>query len=161
MANFQAPLSSSESRMKQAVHLRPQTKSPTALELTVAHLTPMSPSSKTHTLLSHTSGFGYDVWDPALIKWRQSTGTTINANSFSVESLKIPLKLQSGEDWLYGIGFDWAGYVVEWLTQLYLEEYMQSNIFKPLGMTRTTFHIARAPRTRASKSEYWFLRSAS
>lgn len=93
-------------------------------------------------LISHTSGFGYDVWDPVLIRWRNSTGTSINCNSFSFESLQIPLKFQPGEDWVYGIGLDWAGHVIECLTGLSLEDYMQSKIFKPLGMTRTTFRIS-------------------
>ena len=97
-------------------------------------------------LLSHTSGFGYDVMDPMLIKWRQSIGSDINCvNSFTLEALKIPLRFQPGDSWMYGVGCDWAGYTVEKLTGLSLEEYMQQNIFKPLGMTSTTFRVADYP----------------
>ena len=49
------------------------------------------------------------------------------------------MKFQPGEGWVYGIGLDWAGCVVEKLSGVSLEAYMQSNIFKPLGMKSTTF----------------------
>ena len=52
---------------------------------------------------------------------------------------------EPGEGWVYGAGVDWAGVTIERLTKSTLEEYMQSNIFQPLGMASSTFMIARHP----------------
>lgn len=103
-------------------------------------------------LLTHSSGFGYDVWDPDLVRWRQSIGSDLNSNSFSYESLKIPLRFQPGEGWLYGIGLDWAGQVVERLTGQSLEDYLQENVFQPLGMTSTTFRIVEHPELQSRRA---------
>lgn len=105
-------------------------------------------------LLSHSSGFGYDTWDPELIKWRESQGFT--PTPFSLESLKTPLKFQPGEGWVYGTGLDWAGHLVETLTGLSLEAYMQKHIFQPLGMTSTTFRIASHPELHARRADIGF-----
>lgn len=54
----------------------------------------------------------------------------------------MPLLFQPGESWMYGVGNDWAGRVVEKLTNSSLEEYMKKNIFEPLGMDSTTFLVS-------------------
>jgi CubicO group peptidase (beta-lactamase class C family) len=51
-----------------------------------------------------------------------------------------PLVFQPGTDWVYGTGIDWAGKVVEQVSKKSLEDFMQENIWGPLGMTNTTFH---------------------
>ncbi|KAK5038143.1 hypothetical protein LTS07_001612 [Exophiala sideris] len=98
-------------------------------------------------------GFGYDSWDSDLVRWRQSIGSELNSNSFAYESLKIPLKFQPGEGWLYGIGLDWAGQVIQKLTGQSLEDYMQDNIFQPLGMTSTTFRILDHPELQPKRAD--------
>ncbi|KAI1615242.1 beta-lactamase/transpeptidase-like protein [Exophiala viscosa] len=104
-------------------------------------------------LLTHSSGFGYDSWDADLITWRQSIGSDINSNSFSYESLKIPLKFQPGEGWIYGIGLDWAGQIIQKLTGQSLEDYTQDHIFQPLGMTSTTFRIVDHPELQSKRAD--------
>ncbi len=54
-----------------------------------------------------------------------------------------PARLSPGEGWVYGTGIDWAGQVLEKLTGKLLSEYMEENIFKPLGLASTTFHPVR------------------
>ena len=44
-----------------------------------------------------------------------------------------------------GIGLDWAGHVVETLSGLSIEDYMDEHIFKPLGMSSTTFRMPKRP----------------
>lgn len=44
-----------------------------------------------------------------------------------------------GSGWSYGQGLDWAGKVVEVLTGMKLEDYMQENIWSRVGMSNTTF----------------------
>ena len=104
--------------------------------LTSSHL-----SINSH-LLTHSSGLGYDVFDPELVKWSAAIGRSMSSNSFSLEALDVPLKFQPGEGWVYGIGIDWAGHVIETLANSSLEEYMRQHIFGPLDMSSTTFRIA-------------------
>lgn len=51
-----------------------------------------------------------------------------------------PLVFQPGTNWGYGTGLDWAGKIVELVSKQSLEDFMQENIWTPLGMTSTTFH---------------------
>lgn len=97
-------------------------------------------------LLTHSSGFGYDVFDPDLIHWRETTNPGTDFTPYSREALNIPLKFQPGQGWIYGIGLDWAGCIVEAVTGLTLEQYMQENIFVPLEMKSTTFRLAEHPK---------------
>jgi CubicO group peptidase (beta-lactamase class C family) len=50
---------------------------------------------------------------------------------------------QPGSGWSYGQGLDWAGRVVEVMTGMSLEEYMQENIWSRVGMSNTTFRPER------------------
>jgi CubicO group peptidase (beta-lactamase class C family) len=50
------------------------------------------------------------------------------------------LVFQPGTSWYYGPGLDWAGKVIETVSHKSLEEFMQENIWTPLGMNNTTFH---------------------
>ena len=104
-------------------------------------------------LLSHSSGFGYDVFDPNLTRWRAATKSNLNFTSYTMESLKIPLIFQPGESWTYGVGVDYAGLVVQKVTGVPLEQYMQENIFAPLGMNSTTFRIAEHPELHPRRAE--------
>ena len=50
-----------------------------------------------------------------------------------------PAQFRSGERWEYGINIDIAGRMVEVVSGLDLETYMQRHIFGPLGMPDTSF----------------------
>lgn len=63
----------------------------------------------------------------------------------SLEGFTIPLKFQPGDGWVYGVGIDWAGHVLETLSGLSIDDYMEEHIFKPLGMTSTTFRMPKRP----------------
>ena len=104
-------------------------------------------------LLTHSSGFGYDVFDPDLIQWREVTKSDLRSSSYTLEALRIPLRFQPGEGWLYGVGLDWAGYVVQILTGVPLEQYMQENICVPLGMDSTTFRMGERPELQHRRAE--------
>jgi CubicO group peptidase (beta-lactamase class C family) len=89
-------------------------------------------------LLTHTSGFGYDIWNAELLRYvghagLPGIGTGLNA------ALELPLMFDPGEKWEYGIGIDWAGKVVEAVSGQTLDAYMAEHIFAPLGMVDTGF----------------------
>jgi len=64
---------------------------------------------------------------------------------------KIPLLFEPDEGWIYGVGIDWAGLAVMRATKKNLEEYMEENIWKPLGMNSTTFSVTDHRKDLASR----------
>ena len=55
---------------------------------------------------------------------------------------KIPLLYQPGTQWVYSVSVDIQGYLVEKLSGKPLGEFMRENIWQPLGMKDTAFHVA-------------------
>ena len=92
-------------------------------------------------LLSHTSGFGYEVWDNVLASGANAglfTGMTQGADAV----LDAPLAAEPGSRWLYSISTDIAGRIVEGVSGKNLESYFQDHILRPLGMNDTSFNVA-------------------
>ncbi len=88
-----------------------------------------------HHLMTHTSGFAYDVWDARMLKYNTMHG----GPSAGVVAPLTPLIFEPGTRWQYGTGLDWTGRLVEAVSGLTLEQYMRRNILDPLGMKDTTF----------------------
>ncbi|HMD62667.1 MAG TPA: serine hydrolase domain-containing protein [Stellaceae bacterium] len=89
-------------------------------------------------LLTHTAGFGYEVWNPALIRYVTVTGMP----SFTTGKLAVlgaPLVFDPGDRWEYGINIDWVGRAIEAASGQPLDSYFGEHIFAPLGMTDTGF----------------------
>jgi CubicO group peptidase (beta-lactamase class C family) len=101
-------------------------------------------------LLTHTAGFGYDIWSPELGKYQEVTGVPGIISCQNV-ALTTPLLFDPGERWFYGINIDWAGKMVEAASGKKLGQYMAEHIFDPLGMTSTTFKITDGMRKRMAK----------
>ncbi len=57
------------------------------------------------------------------------------------ELTRYPLDFEPGSHYRYGIHIDMIGAVVEAITGMSIEEYMQENICKPLGMTSTSYRL--------------------
>ena len=89
-------------------------------------------------LLSHTSGFGYDMWNADLGRYVQDQGIPGMGTGLKA-ALKLPLAFDPGTAWEYGIGIDWAGQVIEAVSGKALDVYVRDHITAPLGMTDTAF----------------------
>jgi CubicO group peptidase (beta-lactamase class C family) len=109
---------------------------------------PRRPITLRH-LLTHTSGFAYDIWNAEMLRYQQSTGIPGISDCKRV-TLGLPLVFDPGEGWQYGIGIDWVGQTVERLSGQSLEEYFKSRIFEPLGMSDTSFILSAAQRERVA-----------
>lgn len=83
-------------------------------------------------LLTHTAGFGYSFFNERLRDWGYPAGLDEFSGDF--EDIKQPLLFQPGERWEYGVNLDWAGLALERATKTRLNDYMQKNIFQPLGL---------------------------
>lgn len=97
-------------------------------------------------VLSHCSGLTYgSSAHPVDQKYqrvgvRRSDGETLD--SFVEKLAQVPLRYQPGQQWLYSLATDVCGYLVETLSGLSFDEYLQKYIFGPLGMTDTAFYVA-------------------
>jgi methyl acetate hydrolase len=89
-------------------------------------------------LLTHTAGFVYDTWNANMNRYAQLTGLPA-ARTGKLAALSAPLGYDPGTKWEYGINIDIAGRMVEVVSGLDLEAYLQRHIFAPLGMTDTSF----------------------
>jgi len=98
-------------------------------------------------LLTHTAGFGYETWDPDLIRYVKVSGTP-STSTGKLASLRLPLVFDPGDRWEYGINIDWAGRAVEAVSGQPLEVYFREHIFAPLGMRDTDYVISSAQQSR-------------
>lgn len=97
-------------------------------------------------LLTHSSGTAYDFTTPDLVKWRQKFDSAGDNSPRPVEeAFRYPLSFQPGSSWMYGVGLDWAGKVVERVTGKTLGDHVRQSICDPLGITDAQFY----PVTRA------------
>lgn len=101
-------------------------------------------------LLTHTSGFAYDMWDADIAHYMEATGTP-GIISCQNAALAVPLAFDPGDKWEYGISIDWVGKAVEAVSGKTLDRYMQDHLLAPLGMTDTGFKIGDAQRLRLAK----------
>lgn len=89
-------------------------------------------------LLTHTSGFVYDIWDASLARYYSSQKIPGLATATRA-ALRVPIAFDPGTRWEYGIGIDWTGLLIEAASGIRLGEYFKRNITGPLGMASTAF----------------------
>lgn len=102
-------------------------------------------------LLTHTSGSGYEMMNPDLMRARGADGPPA---ATALASLTGPLAHEPGAGWTYGYGIDWAGLAVERVTGRTLDHYFADNIFTPLGMRDTGFGLWHGMPERAAATCY-------
>jgi len=98
-------------------------------------------------LLTHTSGFVYDVWNAEMLRYMEARGIP-GIISCRNAALALPLVFDPGEKWDYGIGIDWVGNAVERVSGRSLGDYLTEHVFEPIGMRDTAFKLTDERRTR-------------
>jgi methyl acetate hydrolase len=101
-------------------------------------------------LLTHTAGFGYDMWDANLGRYLQTAGLPPRGTGW-VASIRMPLVFDPGERWEYGINTDWVGRLVEAASGRPLDAYFREQIFAPLGMSDSGFVTTVEQRARQAR----------
>jgi CubicO group peptidase (beta-lactamase class C family) len=98
-------------------------------------------------LLTHTSGLTYH-WNPRLGKAYIEAGIgagLLQQPGTIGEAVKklagIPLLFQPGDLWEYSLADDVLGYLVEVVSGMPLDRFLEERIFKPLGMKDTEFFL--------------------
>jgi CubicO group peptidase (beta-lactamase class C family) len=95
-------------------------------------------------LLRHTSGIGYGRGDNEQLNnlYHEANLHTKATNKEFVEVLaNLPLYSEPGQTWHYSYSTNVCGYLVEVLSNMELDEYLNINILKPLLMDNTSFQV--------------------
>ncbi len=98
-------------------------------------------------LLTHTAGYGYDTWNPEIL--RANAALEIARRPISdAELAKTPLLFDPGTRWNYSIGTDVLGRVLEQSEGRSLTDLLRDSITGPLGMADTGFLLSREQKSR-------------
>jgi len=96
-------------------------------------------------LMSHTGGFTYGFISNTPVDKLQREADILNVNNTLEEMIKrvakLPLNAQPGSEWHYSISVDIQGYIVQKLSGMPFEEFLEKRIFKPLSMVDTGFYV--------------------
>ncbi len=114
-------------------------------------LAPLKRPPTMNEVMTHTAGFGYglsanNAVDRAYIADQPMEKKDLPALVKRVS--EIPLLAQPGEKWSYSIAVDLQGAIVEKLSGKKFGDYLEQNIFSPLGMKDTGFWLTEAERPR-------------
>jgi CubicO group peptidase (beta-lactamase class C family) len=101
-------------------------------------------------LLTHTAGYGYDIWNEELGRALPKLGLERMPRNAD-ELARMPLLFDPGTRWNYGINTDLVGLAVEAVSGQRLHHYIRDHIAAPLGMTSTTFVLDDTQRARMTR----------
>jgi CubicO group peptidase (beta-lactamase class C family) len=99
-------------------------------------------------LLTHTSGIGYgfqnETYNALIIKNDISEGfEDDNRNAYeNIQRIaKLPILFEPGEKYVYGLSYDVLGVVIEQVSGMRFDKYVEQNILDPLNMKDSYFTI--------------------
>lgn len=107
-------------------------------------------------LLTHTSGLGYQWTDELGELYYENDithGLVEDENTLAEdipELAKMPLLFHPGEQYNYSLSVDVLGYLVEVVSGMSLDRFLDERIFTPLGMDDTFFHVPKDKQSRLS-----------
>ncbi|PPK88211.1 CubicO group peptidase (beta-lactamase class C family) [Neolewinella xylanilytica] len=102
-------------------------------------------------LLTHTSGLGYEL--PGDLDQHYPVPLFASLEEETTEEVvdriaRRPLLAQPGTEFVYGLSTDVIGRLVEILSGQALDDYMQQEVFGPLGMQDSYFYLPQAKADR-------------
>ncbi len=116
---------------------------------------PESPMTFRH-VLSHSGGLTYGATNHPVDKLYRRAGVNRDRSetltTFIDRLGQVPLRYEPGSAWLYSLSTDVCGALVEIISGMPFDEYLQKNIFGPLGMVDTSFWVTpeKQPRLAAN-----------
>jgi CubicO group peptidase (beta-lactamase class C family) len=102
-------------------------------------------------LMSHTAGFTYGFFGSTPVDKMYAQASVLAAESlqdFIDRMAKLPLLYQPGEAWVYSVGVDIQGYLVEKLSGKAFPDFLRERIFEPLRMNDTAFFVPESKLSR-------------
>ena len=108
-------------------------------------------------LMRHTSGIVYGGRGATAVHKlypasSSSAGTAMTGKEFVDKLGSLPLLHQPGSTWDYGFGLDVLGVVIEKISGQPLGQYLEAQVFKPLGMKDTAFAVPPEKAKRYAKA---------
>jgi len=118
-------------------------------------INPKRPITIRH-LLSHTSGISYGFWGQdffadCYLENKVSDGLSVTEWTLeeNIKRLaKCPILFHPGEAWEYGLSSDVLGYLVEKVSGMPFDKFLQENLFGPLKMKDTFFVVPKEKQGR-------------
>jgi CubicO group peptidase (beta-lactamase class C family) len=106
-------------------------------------------------LLSHSAGLSYGFIDPGSVidKAYTAANLTLGGPGQTLETMceslaRMPLAYQPGSRWRYSLSTDVLARVIEVLSGLRFDAFLQQRLFEPLGMHDTAFWVPPEKRER-------------
>jgi CubicO group peptidase (beta-lactamase class C family) len=127
---------------KVLVGVNPLKTRPAIVEITIRHL------------LTHTAGLGYSCTDQIGPIYERSgilaglVRSEVPLEQYMKNLADMPLLFEPGERWEYSLATDVLGRVVEVVSGVAFDDFIESEISRPLGMDDTFFRVPLAKRSR-------------
>jgi len=109
------------------LHVRPNYKKAESI-MTVRHL------------MSMQSGLHYGLSDKAILDIKAKTDNKATTRQIAEAISKQELLFEPGTDYNYSLSHDVLAAIIEVVSGMKFSEYLNKNIFEPVGMTDTGFH---------------------
>jgi len=109
-------------------------------------------------LLRHTSGYNYGNSNNHELNayYSKADLNSSKSNKEFVKKLsKIPLQFEPGTNWQYGLSTNICGYLIEVVSGISLNEYLEDFIFNPLEMNDTHFQLPKDKVSRFTTGYGW------
>src|SRR6266481_7727048 len=108
-------------------------------------------------LLRHTSGLVYGPLGSSLVHQAYNKADLFNGDQtlaeFVTKLSKLPLAHQPGTVWEYGMSTDVLGRIVEVVSGVAFDRFVQERITGPLGMRDTAFYLSAAQGSRLAEPQ--------
>jgi CubicO group peptidase (beta-lactamase class C family) len=92
-------------------------------------------------VMMHMSGLGYGGKTPMPPTIGGGGGGAVTLEEYMEQLADAPLHFHPGSKWLYGVSTDVCGRLVEILSGQSFDEFLQDELFGPLGMVDTAFVV--------------------
>ena len=106
-------------------------------------------------LMSHTGGLTYGPFSRSRVDTLYNEANVLDRNSSLQDMIdklaQIPLRQQPGSVWHYSVSVDVQGYLVEVMSGMSFDEFLQERLFTPLGMVDTRFYVGQENAQRFSR----------
>ena len=122
----------------------------------LAETVPASRPITIQDLMRHTSGIIYGGRGNSVVHKMYPSGSSDAANNYDGAAFMdklaaLPLLHQPATVWDYGFGLDVLGLTIEKISGQSLGQYLQANLFAPLGMSDTGFSISAEKAARYAR----------
>ncbi|GAC1624965.1 MAG: serine hydrolase domain-containing protein [Candidatus Acidiferrum sp.] len=108
-------------------------------------------------LLRHTSGLVYGAFGTSLVHQAYNKINLFDNNQtlaeFVTKISKLPIAHQPGKAWEYGMSTDVLGRIVEEVSGMPFDRFVEDRITNPLGMHDTAFYLSAAQASRVAEPQ--------